>query len=67
MKFIGLILLYLFAFALFYFVLSLFGMLWLPYRTVITDVDWFIAYTMILGWWLAAMSCIDYYDKYIDY
>ena len=63
MKFIILILLFLSAFMGFFFIISLIGTLWCNYLVIITTVEWFMAYTILIGWWIAAMSVSEYYDK----
>jgi hypothetical protein len=67
MKFITLILLFLSAFMGFFFVLSLIGTLWFNYLVIITSVEWFITYTILIGWWLGGMSVSEYYDKNREY
>jgi hypothetical protein len=51
----------------YFFILSFVGLLWCPsYKEVITNGTWFFIYSLALGWWLAAFSCIEYYEKYIE-
>ena len=67
MRFILLIILFLSCFMGYFFILSFVGLLWCPsYKGVITNGTWFFIYSLALGWWLAAFSCIEYYEKYIE-
>ena len=51
----------------FYLTLSAVGMLWMPYKQVITTPGWFGAYTILLGWWLAFFPTQEYYVKNEEY
>ena len=46
-----------------YFVLSLFGCLFVEgdYNDVLSDTQWFIMYTLFLGWWVALIPARDCY------
>lgn len=66
MKSINCILIWIMSFALFYFVLSCFGMLWLPYSVVISDPAWFLVYSVFIGSWLPIMPAREYYLKHKD-
>lgn len=67
MKSILLILIYLSSFMLFFFVLSLPGMLWFPYKQVIADGNWFAGYTLFFGSWLALLPAREYYHRHKEY
>jgi hypothetical protein len=52
MRILYLIFVFLFVFALLYFILSLFGLLFIqPYWKIISDPQWFIGYTLFVGTW----------------
>lgn len=61
MKTIILFLIYLLTFMLFFFVLSLIGILWAPYSQIIHDGAWFIAYTLFIGCWIGIFPAREYY------
>lgn len=67
MKTIKLTLIFISTFMLFFFVLSGIGILWRSYYDVITDITWFIVYTMFFGWWLALFPTREYYLKHYHY
>jgi hypothetical protein len=48
-----------------YFVLSLFGCLFVKgdYNDVLSDTQWFIMYTLFLGWWIALIPAVDCYSS----
>lgn len=42
--------------------ISLIGLLWADnYYNVISNPNWFIAYSLFIGWWLAAFPAREYY------
>lgn len=65
-KYFILFIIFIAVFAALFFVISLFGMLWSDYNTVITNKDWFGFYTLGIGWWTSAIVCADYYEQVID-
>lgn len=67
MKTIMLIVIYFGAHALFFLILSLFGTLWYSYQDVIQSRDWFIVYTMFLGWWMSIFPAREYYLTHEHY
>lgn len=67
MKTIILILFYLASFAGFFFALSLFGLLWFSYGEVVTNVSWFIIYTIFIGWWISFLPCTEYWKRNQEY
>jgi hypothetical protein len=68
MKSIIAILVYAATFLGFFFLISLVGLLWFPtYKDVITSVEWFIIYTLTLGWWLSFFPLREYYMKHKKY
>lgn len=66
MKYFILFIIFIAVFAALFFVLSLFGMLWTDYNTVITNKDWFGFYTVMIGWWAALIVANDYYESVIE-
>ena len=66
MKYFILFIIYIAVFAALFFVLSLFGMLWIDYKTVITNKDWFFGYSILIGWWAALIVANDYYESVIE-
>lgn len=67
MKVIILVTIYLSTFALFFLMLSAFGILWGSYIETITSSSWFICYLLFLGWWLAIFPTREYYLKHENY
>lgn len=61
MKSIILVGTYLVSFVLFFLLLSLIGVFFNPYSEIITNHNWFMVYTMFLGWWLAIFPAREYY------
>ena len=61
MKFIIMILIYVISFVSLFLLLSTVGMIWFTYREAINSVDWLIAYTVFIGWWVSLFPCRDYY------
>jgi len=69
MKSIILIGTYLVSFVLFFLLLSLIGVFFTPYSEIITNHNWFMVYSMFLGWWLAIFPAREYYisqESYFD-
>jgi hypothetical protein len=69
MKSIILIGTYLVSFVLFFLLLSLIGVFFNPYSEIITNHNWFMVYSMFLGWWLAIFPAREYYisqESYFD-
>lgn len=66
MKYFILFIIYIAVFAALFFILSLFGILWTDYKTVITNKDWFFVYSVLIGWWTAGIVAVDYYEKVIE-
>lgn len=67
MKTLTMMLIYLGTFMLMFLILSCIGMLWEPYREVISNPNWFIVYTIFLGWWLAMFPTMEYYNLHKKY
>jgi hypothetical protein len=65
-KYFILFIIFIAVFAALFFILSLFGMLWFNYQSVITDPNWFYAYTVLIGWWTSGIVAADYYEQVID-
>lgn len=66
MKYFILFIIYIAVFVALFFILSLFGMLWTNYNTVISDPNWFLTYTVFIGWWASLIVTIDYYEQVIE-
>lgn len=69
MKSIILVTTYLLSFILFFFIISSIGLLWSSPMDVYTSKDWFMIYSMFLGWWLAIFPAREYYisnEEYFD-
>ena len=67
MRVVILILLFITCFMGYFFILSCIGLLWVPsYHEIISNGFWFMLYTLAIGWWTAAGSCMEYWDKYIE-
>jgi hypothetical protein len=65
-KYFILFIIFIAVFAALFFILSLFGMLWTNYNTVITDPNWFMFYTLTIGWWTSLIVAHDYYEQVIE-
>jgi hypothetical protein len=61
MKSIILVTTYLASFVLFFFIISSVGLLWSSPIDVYTNKNWFMVYSMFLGWWLAIFPAREYY------
>lgn len=60
MRALALILIWIVIFMSFFFLLSLVGLLWYDsYKIIITSREWFFAYAMLLGWWIATIPVIE--------
>lgn len=66
MKTLIMLLIFIISFAGFFFIISLFGMLWNSYYEVITSINWFICYSSVLGWWLSLFLTVEYYNRNKD-
>lgn len=69
MKSIILVTTYLLSFILFFFIISSIGLLWSSPIDVYTSKNWFMIYSMFLGWWLAIFPAREYYisnEEYFD-
>jgi len=52
-------------FMLFFFLLSTIGMLWgYSYKAIISNVEWFGTYTMLIGWWIATFCVMEINEEY---
>lgn len=61
MKVLILMLIYLGTFTFFFFALSTFGIFWSSYSETLSNKNWFVVYTMFLGWWIACLPAREYY------
>lgn len=60
MKVLIVVLLWVAIFMMIFFILSLVGLLWITsYKQIISSVDWFIAYTVFVGIWVASFAVIE--------
>lgn len=47
-----------------FFLLSAIGLLWCDnYRAIISDPNWFIMYSSLIGWWVALIPTIELYEE----
>lgn len=67
MKSIIFILIYVGAFIGFFLTLSLIGILWSNYKLVISDPNWFVGYSIFIGWWISILPAREYYKLHEDY
>jgi hypothetical protein len=68
MKTLTLMAIYIASFILIFLMLSSIGWLFTgSYIDVINNDNWQIAYSLILGWWLAFFPSREYYIKYESY
>ena len=68
MKSIIIMLIYTGTFMTMFFLLSLIGLLWNDsYHAVISDHGWFMAYTILFGWWLSLFPTVEYYKHNQEY
>lgn len=65
MKVITYIFLYLILTAVYFLALSLFGVFFTDYKTIISDPVWFTVYLIVFHWWLVLLSLGEYYNKYL--
>lgn len=64
MKMLLLILLYVGVFFGMFFLLSLFGLVWISdYSKIIGDGNWFCFYLLLIGWWVALLPTIEVADQ----
>lgn len=64
MKSLLAIIIYATTFLGFFFLTSILGLLWIPtYLQVIKSPEWFLIYTLTLGWWVALFPLREYYMK----
>ena len=65
MKVITYIFLYITLTMVYFFTLSLIGLLWFNWGEIISNPNWFTIYILLFSWWLPAISLNEYYDKYL--
>lgn len=63
MKALIVILVYFFTFFGLFILFSTAGMIWTTYYDSLMDKGWFGAYTLFLGWWLAAFVAHEVYEQ----
>ncbi len=59
MKFLYLTLVFFIVFIGLFFLLSLVGLIWANYHTVINEPNWIGMYTILIGWWIALTVVIE--------
>ena len=64
MKSLAVILTYFGTFVFLYLLLSLFGIIWMDYISVLRNEGWIIVYSIALGWWLAIFPANEVYEYY---
>lgn len=60
MKTFIVIFIFIFTFVVFYLLLSVCGCFFTTYKNTISQPEWFAAYSIFIGWWLASLVCHDY-------
>jgi hypothetical protein len=66
MRILYLILIFIFVFALLYFILSLFGLLFVhpcSYWKIISDTGWFVGYSLFIGTWAPISIVNEEYER----
>lgn len=64
MKTLALITIYVLSFVCIYFILSLIGIIFTDYRSVISSEGWKGAYCLFFGWWLAFFPAREIYIRF---
>ena len=59
-------LLYIALYVLFFILLSFIGLLFHVPLKDLFNVNWFVIYSLLIGWWLPIVLLEPYYDKYIE-
>jgi hypothetical protein len=63
------VIIYIFAYMaltmVYYLTLSLFGVLFTDYNSIITNPNWFMFYLLFFHWWMVIPSLFEYYNKHI--
>lgn len=67
MKSINCILIYFGLYIGFFYFISLAGMPFGNYLEIIQDKDWFMVYSLLLGWWLPILPVIEYTERNKNY
>lgn len=63
MKAIKILLMYFLVFMGTFFLLSTIGLLWCDtYTEIIRNPNWFVGYTLLLGWWIALLATHEVYE-----
>lgn len=61
MKTLALLVTYVLSFICMFYIISLMGIIFLPYTKIITNDGWRIVYTVFFGWWLAILPVRELY------
>jgi hypothetical protein len=64
MKTLALLVIYILSFISIFFILSLVGILFTDYISVIKSDNWAGAYCLFFGWWMAAFPTREFYIMY---
>jgi hypothetical protein len=65
MKVILLVLSWIAVFMVLFFILSLIGLLWIEsYKEITSSVNWFIAYTVFIGIWVASAAVVEIAEEF---
>lgn len=67
MRTITLFIIYFVSFIFFYLLLSTIGMFFYSYVEVITSHDWFVMYSIYIGWWISVFPAREYYIANSEY
>jgi hypothetical protein len=67
MKMLAILLTYLAVHITLFFILSAIGLLWCDtYTEIIKNPNWFVAYTILIGWWTALLVTHEVYEDLYD-
>jgi hypothetical protein len=61
MKTLALVIIYVLSFVCIFYILSLIGIIFLPYEKIVINDGWRIVYCMFFGWWLAILPTREIY------
>jgi hypothetical protein len=67
MKTIILMLVYIGTFIGLFMLLSIAGILWIPYKEVLKQEGWILIYMFFIGWWTALFPTLEYYSNNKEY
>jgi hypothetical protein len=68
MKSIFLMLIYTATFMTMFFLLSAIALLWCDnYHDIVANPNWFMVYSIFIGWWVAMFPTTEYYNHHRSY